>query len=233
MKARTSLSLCALAVLALVAVQPAPCLAGFIGDTDGNTVTATAEYSTSYCPPISMVNGSAMSDSPVVKTSTSTATWWIGSWLTHQVDSPDPHPSTGWVLFNFAKNTSLKEIVIWNLLSEETNAAYGRGMKAVTITYSTDSDTTGLGGGTIFSGDLKQATWTGDKTQHTIANGWGYTDDFTFPEVQNVKAVKITFTSNYGGDGTGLSEVRFAPEPATLALLGLGGLSVLLRRKSR
>ena len=233
MKTRTSLILCVLAVLALFAVQPAPCSAGFIGDTDGNTVTATAEYSFSGALPINMVNGSAMSDSPVVKTSTNTNTWWDGSWLTHKDASPDPHPDTGWVLFNFAKNTSLNEMVIWNVLSEETNAAFGRGMKAVSITYSTGSDTTGLGGGTIFSGDLKQATWMGDKTQHTIANGWGYTDDFTFPEVQNVKAVKITFTSNYGGDGTGLSEVRFAPEPATLALLGLGGLGLILGRKRK
>ncbi|MEI8045590.1 MAG: autotransporter-associated beta strand repeat-containing protein, partial [Verrucomicrobiota bacterium] len=93
-------------------------------------------------------------------------------------------------------------------------------MKSVGITYSTGADTSGVGGGTIFSGDLKQATW---------ATGFGNTNDFTFSKVQNVKAVKIVYTSNYGGDGTGLSEVLFgtgAPDFNTSILPNATALSV-------
>ena len=210
----------------------------FVGSGDGNTVTATAPSSQPASPAARMVDGSAMSDSPVVKTSTNTNTGWSGSWLTHSSDNPSY--ASGALFFNFANATSLKEMLIWNLLSEETPAAYGRGMRAVNITYSLGGDTSGVGGGTIFTGNLAQATWTGTATQHTIANGWGYTNDFNFTEVQNVKTDKVAWTSNYGGDGTGLSEVRFATTnpntsnllPTTTALtvdspgtLDLGGVS--------
>ena len=136
--------------------------------------------------------------------------------------------SPGWLLFTFAQNTSLEEIVIWNLLSAETSAAYGRGMKAVTITCSTGSNASGTGGATRFTGNLAQATW---------STGYGYTDHVIFPEVQNVKAVKIGYTSNYGGDATGLSEIRFVgtsavPEPSSsLALLALCSTGLLSRRR--
>ena len=200
-------------------------LASFIGDVDGNSVTATASDALSYAMPVRMVDGSAMSDSPVLKSSTNTNNWWTGSFLAPQSDNNE-----GWLLFTFAHNTSLQEIVIWNLLSTETSAAYGRGMKAVTITCSTGSDASGTGNTILFSGDLNQAKW---------ETGYGYTDDFTFPNVQNVKAVKFDYTSNYGGDYTGLSEVRFVagtsavPEPSALiAFGGLGLACLMLRRRA-
>lgn len=221
MKTRTSLILLALGVLALVAVQPAPCSAGFIGDTDGNTVTATASSAESWAPASNLTNASGMSDDPVVKTSTllSTANWAV-QWQTAVANLPAS------ALFTFTKNTSLKEIVIWNQTDSEGSWATTRGAKAATITYSTGTDTSGMGT-TLWSGDLTKGTWP------FPTGGQPYTDDLNFTEVANVKAVKITITSNWGGDYTGLAKVRFAPEPATLALLGLGGLGVLLNRKRR
>ncbi len=52
----------------------------------------------------------------------------------------------------------------------------------------------------------------------------------------DVRLVRFDITSNYGftarGGLTGFSEVRFAtPEPSSTALLGLGGLALMLRRK--
>jgi hypothetical protein len=222
MKTRTSLILCVLAVLALVAVQPAPCSAGFIGDTDGNTVTATASAWESYAPPENMVNGSGMSDSPVLMTSkVNSGVNWIVQWLTRYGSG---YPTTGYALFNFTNNTPLDEIVIWNAGDSEGDWALNRGMKAATITCSTGTDTSGTGT-FLWSGDLTKCTWP--------TGGQPYTDDLTFTKVANVKAVKIAYTSNWGHDYVGLSEVRFAPEPATLALLGLGGLGLLLRRKRK
>ena len=199
----------------------------FIGDVDGNAITATANAAETYGAAIQMVDGSGMSDSPVRKTSTNTQNNWFGGWITHQ--SHNQNYRQGWLLFTFAQNTSLKEIVIWNLLSTETSAAYGRGMKAVTITCSTGLDASGTGATTLFTGDLAQATW---------AKGFGYTNDLVFSEVQNVKAVKIAYTSNYGGDATGLSEIRFVgtsavPEASTsLGLLALGAGGLLTRRRT-
>ncbi|HET6442212.1 MAG TPA: hypothetical protein VFH53_07535, partial [Phycisphaerae bacterium] len=198
MKTRTSLILLALGVLALVAVQPAPCSAGFIGDTAGNTVTATADRWESYAPPSNLVDGSGMSDSPVLMTSkVNSGVNWAVQWLAAYGGAS---PTSGYALFTFTKNTSLDEIVIWNAGDGEGGSgdtwATRRGMKAVTITCSTGADTTGTGT-SLWSGNLTQCTWP--------AGGQPYTDDLTFTKVANVKAVKIAYTSNWGGDYVGLS----------------------------
>jgi hypothetical protein len=169
--------------------------------------------------------------SPVTLSST---TWnhftGNGMWLS----AANPSTSDRWVLFTFANNTSLDEMVIWNYNQNYNPTVpnlWLRGLKGVTITCSTGSDATGLGT-SLFSGDLAHAT--GSATQ-------GYTDQLTFGNgVLDVKAVRIAYTSNWdSGSYYGLSEVRFAaivPEPGTLLLLATAlpaGLVFWWRRRNR
>lgn len=69
---------------------------------------------------------------------------------------------------------------------------------------------------------LTQEAGTGSISAQTVAfNATGVTD------------VRFVLLDNYGGVVIGLAEVRFSevPEPGSLALLGLGGLAVLRRRR--
>jgi len=75
----------------------------------------------------------------------------------------------------------------------------------------------------------------------------GYTGNDVAVNLPGVRYIKLDIMTNHDGavfDGTGangglidgrgltgLSEIRFVPEPATLVLLGLGGLATLRRRR--
>ena len=201
----------------------------FIGDTDGNSVTATAQYNSdsSWAPASRLVDGYGMVNLTAGKVTKSSTTDLAANYTSTWAE-PASTSIPGWLLFTFDKNTSLNEMVIWNDPFPSYPGGHGRDMKAVTITYSTGSDTSGTGGGTLFSGNLAQATT------------YGYSDDFNFSGVNNVKAVKMAYTSNYGGDYVILSEVRFAgaltavPEPSSLLTLGClvgAGTFMRIRRK--
>ena len=63
-------------------------------------------------------------------------------------------------------------------------------------------------------------------------------EDFALTGADDVRLVKFNITSNHGYASSlmGLSEVRFdgvaaVPEPSSAALLGLGGLALILRRR--
>jgi hypothetical protein len=204
--------------------------AGFIGDADGNVVTATAGSGDGGHVPGWMVDGSGMSPSdPVVKSSLmiNDQNGW-GMWAS--TENPKPSDEEKWVLFTFANATSLQEMVIWNYNQNSDANGYPllwqRGLKDVTITYSTGADASGLGG-TLFAGQLNHASG---------ADAHAYTDDLTFAPVADVKAVRIAYTSNwddstyaYNAGVYGLSEVRFSavPEPSSLLLITLGAIGLM------
>jgi hypothetical protein len=210
--------------------------ADFIGDTDGNTVTAFAPSHFTNMPADWLVDGSGMTPkNPVTKASTedtAPGNMWMSA------DSPAPGDM--WVKFTFTKPTSLSEMVIWNF-NQNAGVDYPNlwhaGLKDVTITYSTGTDESGIGK-TLGLGSYQLASATGSATQP-------YTSDLTF-SASNVKAIKIVYTSNwwqsgdYAGyqDNFGLSEVRFVagvPEPGSIFLLAtsLPGLLCYAWRKRR
>jgi hypothetical protein len=204
--------------------------AGFIGVDDGNTVTATAgsHFPDPNHDAANLTNGSGMTpNNPVTMAST---TWNDAGGNGMWVSASAPAEASKWVLFTFANNTSLAEMVVWNYNQSQSNL-WLRGLKGVTNTYSTGSDATGLGN-SLFSGDLACATGIASQT---------YTDRLIFANgVFDVKAVRIAYTTNWGsGTGDfayyGLSEVRFArvPEPSAAVLLatGLFGLAACAWRR--
>ena len=185
----------------------------FIGDNDGNMVTVTANPEIGLYPASAMVDGSGMiglGNGKVIKSSTvDPSISWTSEWLYgSSVGSPPYAPLPYDAIFTFSKNTSLKEIVIWNA-STRINDGYSyatqRGAKTVTITCSTGAETSGEGM-SLWSGELTQTSW-------PAGAGAPFDADIFFTEVPNVKAVKIHITSNWGGNYTGLSEVRFMGTP--------------------
>jgi hypothetical protein len=213
---------CLVVVLGVLAIAM-PASADFI-----TGVTATAGSSYVGYSPDQLVDGLLMSENPVVKSSLALTTpYGNNTWFS---DHPDITGGTNnWVKFDFASPTALNEMVIWNLNQESGGHEYSRGLKDVTITYST-ADASGVGH-TLFAGALHAAP--GADT--------GFTDDLFVPggPVAGVQAVKIVYTSNFGSDPYyGLNEVRFAaatPEPGTIVLLttGLIGLLAYAWRKRK
>jgi hypothetical protein len=207
----------------------------FIGDLGENTITAVGTNTLNYAPASRLLDGSGMidlTDGLVTMNSKAYKDNWTQVWLS---DYRGQYGTNGSVLFTFEKNTSLESMVIWNLSDSGSPTAYGRGVQLATISYSTGTDTSGVGS-VIFNGSLAEAVWSGTYT------GTGYQNNINGLTAQNVKAVKMAYTSNYGsGDYIGLSEVRFVgtpvvvPEPSTyaMALAGLvcGGYSMWRRRK--
>ena len=181
----------------------------FVGD-NGNAVTATY-FGTAYSSATNTIDGSGMSNLTNGKVTKSSLAYQTTGWDTGFLASGN----SGSLIYTFTNPTSLNEMVIWNLSESEDGNAYGRGMNGVTITYST-ADASGVDGGTIFTGNLNQATWSSPYA------GTTYNNDFTGLIATGVQAVKIAFTSNFSGnsgDYTGLSEVRFGTTNLNVANL--------------
>lgn len=154
-------------------------------------------------------------------------------WRSFYLHTPGPaNPGTvaglWWIRYDFDQAYDLAEMWVWNG-NRSAGSVYG--LKDVTVQYSLTGGASASDWTTAFAGEWAEATG---------VNGYvGFEGpDFTGA---SVKSVVITVHSNWGGGGTGdsrtcmLSEVRFneVPEPATIALLGMGCVAFLRRRNAK
>ena len=128
------------------------------------------------------------------------------------------------LIFDLGSDVSLSEISTWGYDVGNTNGA-----KDYSLRFATSADGTGGFGSSITYSPTFEAAF--DDTTR---------DSEAFSQTVTARYVEMTITDNWrgfqgalaGGDRVGLGEVAFAtPEPSSTALLGLGGLALILRRK--
>ena len=138
--------------------------------------------------------------------------------------------------FDFGSSTALDEIYIWNV-SEAT--AQGRRVNTYNIYYAdTPTVAPASGNGNAAASvdyDFSSGGWTQLGATRSLlqwANGTGADGQETLGV--SAQYIGLEFIT-YGGDASrvGLNEVVFTqvPEPGSLALLGLGGLMMIKRRR--
>lgn len=122
--------------------------------------------------------------------------------------------------FTLAAASNVGRIIIWGYDPGFGADAIENTATAATISFSTDGTNFGSATNVTFS-----------------ASGGPQTADFS--TFTGATQVRVEFTDNgfdgvgLGGDRVGLGEVRFStvPEPSSMALLGLGGIALLRRRR--
>ena len=117
----------------------------------------------------------------------------------------------------------------WNY-AERWNGTYynDRGVKDFDLEFSTD-------GGATFGNTVSLTAAMADDTGATTGDVFFNGETFDIEDQAGVTHVKFIAQDNYGGGYTGIAEVNFTgvavPEPSSAALLGLGGLALILRRR--
>lgn len=148
---------------------------------------------------------------------------WLSTGNTPTFGNEDTDPS---VTFDLGAVYTINSFHVWNYNENATGIQMTRGVDAVSVEYGT---TAGLG-----------STVPGI-TNFAIADGTPtYTgEDFSGFTPFNARYIKFDIDSNHGDVNVfyGLSEVQFdgvlVPEPGSMALFGLGGLALILRRRRR
>jgi len=186
-----------------------------------------------------VVDGSGMSkpdaDDPSTWTNNSTA--WQDDW---QGFAP-PSPNTTWAILDLGSPTAdLDQMFLWNVQENAPGNQTNRGMADFNIWYS-NSPTSAppAPGGTVTPYDFNSGGWTQLGGTNNLPVGTGIGDAgaaFDISGASGAQYIGIEMLTNHGaGDRTGFGEVAFTsnpiPEPTSMALLLLGGLGILRRRR--
>ena len=221
MRTCTSLILCGLAVL--VAGEAAPLYAEVIPidlrTVAGTAVTASSFYSEgapSEDPPWKASDGSGMTGT--FPNGVASTEWWT-SWASQGHD--DLNYTSEWIAWDLGGTYTLSKVHVWNY---NENGYTDESVKKLDI-----QKWTGAAWENVYTGlEWSQAP---DSDEYA-----GFDQEFSTP----ITTSKIRFANleNFGGEGAnygvGVSEVVFyVPEPATMALLGIGALGMVMRRRLR
>jgi hypothetical protein len=227
---------------------------GFVGDTGSGWDTtsavsarANAEHGTRTLA--DSINGNGILTGGALHESTDPNTMWLASGVdpTIDVDRFAGTPAGHWAEYDLGSDVSLADMHIWNYGEGSWPSWASQGLKDVEILYTT------VGGGAGGWGSDTLSDWTslgGPRTLNPDMSGsccghvlnYAATDIIPFGGATARYVVVLSSNDptnwNYTGgsnpDG-GLAEVRFypVPEPASLALLGLGGLALFRRRRMK
>ena len=194
------------------------------------SATASIDTETTYpaCVPEKMIDQSGLVN-PFTSGVTKYDTYMSGQPLNQSaskdncyISENDYYGSGVDLVFDLGASYDVKYLVVWNsVLNGETDA----GIKDVEIGFSQDSDFT-------------TATWLYDVV---IPKAQLDEQDrheafvLSMPSTTSAQYVKISASTNHGNPGHySVSEVALGvvPEPATMSLLGLGGLALIRRRRT-
>ena len=146
-------------------------------------------------------------------------------WLSQGTFEGASDPLPAHITYDLEGNYDLSSLTVWNY--NEAGASTSRGANNVEILVASS-----VGGSFTSLGNFTFEEAPGNDT--TI---FGEDHLLTAAAADNTRLIRFNITTSHSGDNgfAGLSEVRFdgttVPEPSTTALLGLGGLALILRRR--
>ena len=183
------------------------------------------------------MNGTANTGDPTWPTGQGDPSTWTATdnnyrseWQSQALldSSTSTNSKIGWAIFDLGSSADLADLYIWN--ERENSGRYTATFNVYVAATPTNAVTHGPTGSTAIDYDFASGGWTLINTAAVLTGT--YQGDRVVALNATGQYVGVEILSN-GGDPAkvGLAEVAITPEPATLALLGIGGLVALRRRR--